>query len=63
LRATRTATLRHCDQDFFVSCREEHDTRTVGGEQQKLKGERQREKDTGKVKEIENKKKNVMRKR
>jgi len=35
---------------FFFGGREEHDTRTVGEEQQKLKGEGQREKETGKVK-------------
>lgn len=48
---------------FFVGGREEHDTRIVGGEQQKLKGEGQREKETGKLKEIENKKKNIIQKR
>jgi hypothetical protein len=45
----------------FVGGREEHDTSTIGGEQQKLKAEGQREKETGKIKEIENKK-NVIRK-
>jgi hypothetical protein len=44
---------------FFVGGGE-HDTRTVGGEQHKLKGEGQRGKETGKVKETENKNKNVI---